>query len=165
MTGHELMMRAQSLCRRLRRPVPAELGGYASHWQRQGFDLGFCSSTVRRALKEGRAMWMVDAEIRRHYAGIQAATEAKERSLCPPLLPSSTAPQKPSQGSLQAASLYQTSIPRRMTTSAKPIFGLRFTTRLKYPRLLDRTSRRLLPHTRRRQPVGAALGCLARLSG
>jgi len=108
MTAPELIARAKELCRRTKRIFPGELGGYACSWQREGADLSWCWSLVRSALMEGRALWQVDAAVRSHYAGLQAAREARERSLCKPVPTShasNTARQRSSQGSLQAAAL------------------------------------------------------------
>jgi hypothetical protein len=108
-TASELVARAKELCRRSKRTFPAELGGYACAWQREAYDLSWCWTLVKVALRRGQALWQVDAAVRSRYADLKAAREARERSLCKPVLTShasSTARQRSSQGSLQAAPLH-----------------------------------------------------------
>jgi hypothetical protein len=72
MTASELIARALDLCHRIGRPFPAELRAYASDWQRQGYDLPWCWAKVKGALREGRALVQIEAEVHRHHARLQS---------------------------------------------------------------------------------------------
>jgi hypothetical protein len=111
MTASELIARARDLCLRIKRTYPGELGAYACGWQREGFDLPWCWNAVRSALREGRAVSQVDAAVRSHYAGLQAAREARERALCRPVAAPSTLRQSTSQPYGQASAPPQNLFP------------------------------------------------------
>jgi hypothetical protein len=93
MIAKQLIANATNLCRRLRRSLPPELKSYATGWERNGFDIGWCWSLVKSALVENRAMWMVDAEIGKHFAHLQSVRDAKEAEKGRPL--SSSLPPAP----------------------------------------------------------------------
>lgn len=76
MTASELVARAKELCWRSKRTFPAELGAYASTWQRQGFEMSWCWTLVKNALTEDRALWQVEAAICRRYADLQKVSDA-----------------------------------------------------------------------------------------
>jgi hypothetical protein len=78
MTANELIARAIDICRRSGRPFPTELKGYASDWQRQQYDLAWCWGTVQSALRQGRALCNVEAEVHRHHARLQAEKDARD---------------------------------------------------------------------------------------
>jgi hypothetical protein len=78
MIANELTARALDLCRRVGRPFPAELRAYASGWQRQGYDLPWCWTRVKVALREGRSLWQVEAEVHRHHARLQSDRDAND---------------------------------------------------------------------------------------
>src|SRR5258708_21451601 len=85
MIANKLIARALDLCARTGRPLPTELKAYASDWQRQRYDLAWCWGTVKNALREGRAIWLVDVEVRRHYARLQASKDARDLKAGEPL--------------------------------------------------------------------------------
>ena len=106
MTASELVARAKELCWRSKRTFPAELGAYASTWQRQGFEMSWCWTLVKNALTEDRALWQVEAAICRRYADLQKVSDARQRALCPPAPASSrpgSADQRAPQDYIQAA--------------------------------------------------------------
>jgi hypothetical protein len=78
MNANELIVRAQALGRALGRSFPTELRAYASGWQRQGYDLPWCWYTVQSALRQGRALCNVEAEVHRHHARLQAEKDARD---------------------------------------------------------------------------------------
>jgi hypothetical protein len=86
MIANELIARALDLCHRIGRPFPAELRGYTSDWQRQGYDLPWCWARVKSALREGRALVQIEAEVHRHHARLQSEKDARERAAGEPLL-------------------------------------------------------------------------------
>jgi hypothetical protein len=86
MIANELTARALDLCRRVGRPFPAELRAYASDWQRQGYDLPWSWGMVKSALREGRAVWLVDVEVRRHHNQLQRDRDAKDLKAGEPLV-------------------------------------------------------------------------------
>jgi hypothetical protein len=90
MDTRELIDRAQGLCRAMRRPFPNELKAYASGWQRQGYDLPWCWARVNGALREGRAAWLIEAEVLRHHDRLQRARDAMERKAGEPLVATPT---------------------------------------------------------------------------
>jgi hypothetical protein len=87
MNANDLIARAEGLCRALRRPFPAEVKGYAWDWQRQRYDLDWCWGMAKSALKDRRALWQVDVEVRRHHDQLQRDKDAKDRKAGEPLAP------------------------------------------------------------------------------
>ena len=85
MNANELIVRSQDLCRALGRSFPTELRAHASDWQRQSYDLPWCWARVKGALREGRPVWQVEAEVHRHHDQLQRARDAKGRKAGEPL--------------------------------------------------------------------------------
>jgi hypothetical protein len=85
MNANELIVRAQGLCRAMGRPFPAEIKTGAWDWQRQQYDVAWCWGTVKCALKERRALWQVDVEVRRHHDQLQRDKDAKDLKAGEPL--------------------------------------------------------------------------------
>ena len=106
MTAHELLARAQALCRALRRPFPADLRQYASQWGREGFDLEYCWQRVKPLLSSGRPLWQAEVDIRRHHDQLQRDRNAKDLKAGEPLVATPTPDadrQRDSEGHQQAA--------------------------------------------------------------
>jgi hypothetical protein len=112
MNANELIVRAEGLCRALRRPLPVEVKAYAWDWQRQRYDLAWCWAVVKSALKERRALWQVEVEVRRHHALLQAEQDRKQRDLCKPVLASPTHSTAPQRDCLQLPAALQALDPR-----------------------------------------------------
>ena len=85
MIANDLITKASTLCRQLRRPFPVELKAYATGWQREGFELTWCWFQVKQALLECRAISLVEAPVRKHFADLQAVRDAKQREMGRPL--------------------------------------------------------------------------------
>jgi hypothetical protein len=95
MNAKELIARAQALCRALGRPFPTEVKAYAWDWQRQRYDLAWCWGIVKSALKERRALWQTEVEVRRHHDQLQRDRDAKDLKAGEPLAPTPRAGQEP----------------------------------------------------------------------
>jgi hypothetical protein len=77
MNANELIVRAQDLCRAMRRPFPAEIKAFSRDWHRQCYDLEWAWGTLKGALKERRALWQVDVEVHRHHDQLQRDRDAQ----------------------------------------------------------------------------------------
>jgi hypothetical protein len=95
MNANDLIVRAQDLCRALGRSFPTEIKTSAWDWQRQQYDLAWCWGTVQSALRQGRALCNVEAEVHRHHARLQSEKDARDRKAGEPLRPPPGAGQEP----------------------------------------------------------------------
>jgi hypothetical protein len=85
MMAHELIERAQTLCRHRGIRFPSDLRQHAHQWQRERFDLEFCWRLVKPMLMLSRPIWQAEVEIRRHHAGLQRDRDAKDLKAGEPL--------------------------------------------------------------------------------
>jgi hypothetical protein len=85
MNARELIARAQDLCSALGRPFPTEIKAYSWDWQRQRYDLGWCWGMLKCALRERRALWQIDVQVRRHHDQLQRHKDTRDLKAGEPL--------------------------------------------------------------------------------
>jgi hypothetical protein len=78
MIAHELIERAQALCRHRGIRFPSDLLQYAHQWQRERFDLEFCWRLVKPMMVSSRPLWQAEVEVRRHHDRLHRDRDAQD---------------------------------------------------------------------------------------